>query len=217
MIDEVKKGGCSLVPKFPKGVSISKRDVAWRCTFNNAEKMLLLDSNPRTADNCRRPVLRILKSLRVDYGWPEIRSYHLKTLMLHEFESHHPSEWKDNKMLPLLKQALQRLKVFLENKNCPHYFLQGINLFEGFNREACKQIIQDIDRFLENPKQALEMLNRNVSTGSVRAGTQIYSDDHALLHTCTPTFITKHLSYLMVVTWQTFITTPGHTFLACMP
>ena len=169
-IEEVKKSGCSLVPKFPKGVSTSERDVAWRCTFNHAEKILFLDSNPCITNNCRRPVLRILKSLRVDYGWPKIRSYHLKTLMLHEFESHAPSEWKSNDMLLRLKKALERLRDFLKSKNCPHYFLPGINLFEEFDGPSCEQIIRDIDRFLQNPEKALKMLNENVSTCSVRAG-----------------------------------------------
>jgi len=163
MIKQIKRSGVNLVPKLPTGVNIPQRNVAWRFSFNNAEKMLLLDGRPAIANNCRRPVLRILKSLRVDYKWPEIRSYHLKTVMLHEFESHQPSHWTIGNMLPCLQKALERLKVFLQNRNCPHYFLPGINLFERFNIYSCERIIRDIDEFKMNPKQALEALNSNLT------------------------------------------------------
>jgi len=59
IINEIKKRGVSLVPKLPKGVAILQRDIAWRYSFNNGEKVLLLDSVPAIANNCRRPVLRI--------------------------------------------------------------------------------------------------------------------------------------------------------------
>jgi len=162
IINEIKKRGVSLVPKLPKGVAILQRDIAWRYSFNNGEKVLLLDSVPAIANNCRRPVLRILKSLRVDYNWPGIRSYHLKTLMLHEFESHHPCNWTSENIMQCLKGALQRLKVFLQNRKCPHYFLPGINLFERLDSQSCQRIIQDIDQFLRNTKEALEKLNGKV-------------------------------------------------------
>ena len=146
-------------------MAIPQRDIAWRYSFNNGEKILLLDSEPAIVNNCRRPVLRILKSLRVDYKWPEIRSYHLKTLMLHEFESHHPSNWTSENIVLCLQRALQRLKVFLQNRKCPHYFLPGINLFERLSSQSCARIIQDIDKFLRNTKEVLETLNGKVCPG----------------------------------------------------
>ena len=157
--------GVSLAPKLPRGMLIPNRDIAWRYSFNNGEKILLLDSQPSIANNCRRPVLRILKSLRVDYNWPGIRSYHLKTIMLHEFESHHPCEWTNENIMICLKKALERLRVFLQNKKCPHYFLPSINLFEHLSQSDCGRIIGDINNFMINTLETLRMLNGTRSPG----------------------------------------------------
>ena len=164
MIKEIKRGGLSLVPKLPKGMNIPKRDIAWGFSFNDAEK-ILLDNDSAIRNNCTRPILLILENLRKDYKWPDIRSYHLKTVVLHEFESHHPSNWTSENMLSCLKQVLHRLKVSLQKRNFPHYFIAVINLFERFDRMSCERIIGDIDKFLQNPNQALEMLNGKVCTG----------------------------------------------------
>ena len=169
VLDKIMKGSFSLVPKLPKGVPIPERNIAWRYSFNNAEKVLFLDSEPGIANNCRRPVLRVLKGLRVDYKWPGIKSYHLKTIMLHEFESHHPCQWTNENLLPCLLNALRRLNVFLENKKCPHYFLPGINLFENITDEVSYTIRKDISLFLDNPEVALEKLLNNRVTGKSNA------------------------------------------------
>lgn len=157
--------GVSLVPKLPRGMAIPDRDIAWRYSFNNGEKILLLDSQPSIANNCRRPVLRILKSLRVDCKWPGLRSYHLKTIMLHEFESNHPCEWTNERIWMCLQKALERLRVFLQNKKCPHYFLPSINLFQHLSSSDCDRIIRDIDNIMSNTTETLKMLNGTRSPG----------------------------------------------------
>lgn len=159
LINEIKMSSVSLVPKLSREMSIPLRDIAWRYSFNNAEKVLILDCDQDVANSCRRPVLRVLKGLRIDYNWQCIRSYHLKTIMLHEFESHHPRQWSNENFLLCFKKSLERLQVFLQNKNCPHYFLPGINLFNNFSDEACRQMLQDICRLLRDPYQALKELN----------------------------------------------------------
>ena len=164
--NEVERLPFGLVPKFRKGVTIAERDISWRYSFNDAEKFLLLDSEPSfPSNNCRRSVLRILKSLRVDYNWNGIRSYHLKTTMLHEFESHNPRYWKNENIFACLQKALNRLKVFVQNKNCPHYFLPGVNLFATLSEQDRAIIIQDLDNFLRCPKETLEKLNGKESRG----------------------------------------------------
>ena len=159
LINDAKMRSVSLVPKLAKGMMTSVRDISWRYSFNNAEKTLLLDSEPPVANNCRRPVLRILKGLRKDYNWHCIRSYHLKTIMLHEFESHHPSNWTENNTWLCLQKALERLRVFLQNRECPHYFLPGANQFANFSEEAFSKITRDIDAILQNPCMAFMALN----------------------------------------------------------
>ena len=148
-------------------MNITERDIAWRYSFNKAEKVLLLDSQPPIANNCRRPVLRILKSLRKDYNWAGIRSYHLKTVLLHEFESHHPRDWTSDNMFQCLKKALERLRDFLQRKKCPHYFLPGINLFETLSEQHRAIIIRDIEDFFGDPKGTLEKLNGKGSKGKI--------------------------------------------------
>ena len=66
-----------------------------RFAFNKAEKKLLLDSEKSTDNSCRRPVVRIIKGFLVDFDWRGLRSYHIKTILLHEFETFgDASNWK---------------------------------------------------------------------------------------------------------------------------
>ena len=148
-----------LVPKPPKEPAMRDRDIAWRCSFNRGEKMLLLESQPSIANNCRRPVLRILKSLRKDYHWTAIKSYHLKTVMMHEFESHNPREWRSENIFQCLRNALERLRGSLSSGKCQHYFLSSVNLFEQLRYEDRLKVIQDINNFLRDPRSALDKLN----------------------------------------------------------
>ena len=66
-----------------------------RFAFNKAEKKLLLDSEKSTDNSCRRPVVRIIKGFLVDFDWRGLRSYHIKTILLHEFETYGDiNKWK---------------------------------------------------------------------------------------------------------------------------
>ena len=166
-------------------MNTAERDIAWRYSFNEAEKVLLLDSQAPIANNCRRPVLRILKSLQKDYKWAGIRSYHLKTVLLHEFESHHPRDWTSDNMFQCLKKALERLRDFLQSKKCPHYFLPGINLFKTLSEQHRTKIIRDIKNFFDYPKGALEKLNGKASTGNIILLVSTLSCYYLLFPICT--------------------------------
>lgn len=137
---------------------MSNREAYWRYSFNKAEKRLILD--PGTQNNCRRSIIRVLKGMRLEYNWPCIRSHHLKTFMLHQFESYPPNHWSDEMFLPRLKESLKRLEDNLRQRKCQHYFLRDINLFKDFDKDACERIIQDIEHFLKDPVWSLQQLNK---------------------------------------------------------
>ena len=76
------------------------------------KKMLLLDSEPVIPNNCRRTDLRILKSLRKDYKWPKIKSYHLKTVMLLEVELYDSTYWASENMMSFFKASIGTTQRF---------------------------------------------------------------------------------------------------------
>ncbi|XP_065070355.1 cyclic GMP-AMP synthase-like receptor 1 isoform X1 [Rhopilema esculentum] len=173
-IEKIKSGPICLVAKVPpdiKAQNPSVSDNLWRMAFNHAEKQIALDPNEGVPDSCRRPVLRILKGFREHLNWPFLRSYHIKTVLLHEFESHPPDKWQPDRLGERVFTAVKRLKDFVVNKKCPHYFLPQVNLFKTMSNSDA--LLQKIDRFLGDPLAMVRALN-NEGTAPPTNDLQIY-------------------------------------------
>ena len=126
-----------LVPKLYKNKVYKRRHLFWRYAFNKAEKRLLLKSDPGRKNSCRRNVLRILKGFIEDLRLSGLRSYHMKTVLLHESEALPRSDdWSDEMLAERVLGAMKRLKGFLQQKNakCGHYFIPEVNIMEKMNK-----------------------------------------------------------------------------------
>jgi len=159
LVDSIKASSVYLVPKLYKDKSHAKRDFLWRFAFNKAEKKLLLDSEKSTDNSCRRPVVRIIKGFLVDFDWRGLRSYHIKTILLHEFETYGDiNKWKREQTGERVLSAVRRLKSCLEARDGPklkHYFLPAINIMAGVNEQQRIELVAKLRDFLENPEAAL--------------------------------------------------------------
>ena len=155
----IEKTPVYLVPKLYKDKSHDLRPFLWRYAFNEGEKKLLLESDSGNSNNCRRNVLRLLKGFLVDFGWNlGLRSYHMKTILLHESESLPKDEdWEEAKLKERVISAVKRLKSFIigDKSVLKHYFIPDINLFAGLTEEFKRQIVKKIDTFLEKPEGCL--------------------------------------------------------------
>ena len=113
----------------------------WRLSFSGAEKKLLLHGAQGEEIGCRRQVLRFMKAFRDRMEWVKLTSYHLKTIMLHEYEAHpNPNDWSSECLSFRFISFLEKLEFHLWQANCPHYFIEGVNLLERVSPEKCSEM-----------------------------------------------------------------------------
>lgn len=159
LVSQVWHQGCHLVAKQPKPAFYSgpedERKLLWLYSFSRAERTLLREGAQGQASSCRKQVIRILKALREDLNMTQLKSYHLKTIVLYECERYpHPSQWAHDKLQDRFQTALTRLHSCLMQRNCPHYFIKNLNLFERF--QNCEALLHTVRRLVNDPQQMIE-------------------------------------------------------------
>lgn len=158
LVHDIHEMGCHLVTKQPKGHSPieQERGFLWCYSFSEAEKKLFLQGEQGEVNSCRRQVLRILKALREELELQPLKSYHLKTLLLYECESQ-PSarQWSKDALSERFLDLLKRLEKCLRSKECPHYFIKDLNLFEMLNPKKCDELADRVNKILKQPGQVL--------------------------------------------------------------
>ena len=154
LVQEIWGEGCYLVAKQPKGIDIPEQEkkVFWRLSFSGAEKKLLLHGAHGEEIGCRKQVLRLMKAFRDHMKWVKLTSYHLKTIMLYEYEAHpNPNDWSSECLSVRFIGFLNKLECHLRQANCPHYFIEGVNLLEMVSPEKCSEMaakVQQLKFFL---------------------------------------------------------------------
>jgi len=152
-VEEVKATGTDSVPKD---------NLYWQTSFGRCEKVLIdgIDAD----EGCRKQCLRILKKLREDHwsmngqGKPALSSYHLKTLLLWECEKYpQSSDWSRDKLGERVMGLVRQLKRWSEEKRCPHYFIESINLFADKygklkNEEGLDLVAEKLGEFIDDPQ-----------------------------------------------------------------
>ena len=104
-------------------------------------------------------MLRILKALKEELDLHPLKSYHLKTMLLYECEANpYPSNWSFDRLGDRFMGLLQRLEDCLSQKNCPHYFMRELNLFEMFPEQKRVELFRRIQAIKQNPEGVLSIL-----------------------------------------------------------
>eukprot|EP00112_Aurelia_sp_Birch-Aquarium-sp1_P019761 Seg4952.2 transcript_id=Seg4952.2/GoldUCD/mRNA.D3Y31 product="Protein mab-21-like 2" protein_id=Seg4952.2/GoldUCD/D3Y31 len=162
IIENLKKNTpVCLAPKLYRDQRYEKRDYLWRYAFNKGEKKLLKKSNPGQSNSCRKNVLRILKGLILDLNWNCLRSYHMKTVLLHESESWPRNEqWSDTLLEERVLSAVRRLRSFVNKPEpkCKHFFLPGTNILEGLGEKERVDLVKKVGLFLKDPAAAMHRI-----------------------------------------------------------
>jgi len=162
-VAEVKAEGFNLLSKeccslTGKQSSSSAESDAWVLQFAEAENRLLLGG-------CRKKCLSVLKALRdrhLELPGQPLDGYHMKTLVAYECEKHpRDADWEESCLGDRLNGVLLQLISCLQCRRCPHYFLPGLDLFQGRPHSAlenaAKQTWRLAREILTNPK-SLEKL-----------------------------------------------------------
>ena len=155
MVDEIVSDGCHLVAKRPRQASDAS-DCFWRYSFSAAEKKLALQGDRGEPGTCYRKILRILKCLREEHKLSPLTSYHLKTIMLYEREENpDPRLWKEDQLGYRFMSAVERLLRCLLQRECPHYFMKDVNLFDSRFDHRYVDLFRQIAKIRSNPQNFL--------------------------------------------------------------
>lgn len=161
LVRKIYQNGCHLVTKPPKGHSVPEREkeFLWRYTFSTSIKQLFLEGGHGEKSSCRKQVFRILKALREKLDLQPLKSYHLKTILLYECEANPlPHQWSSSCLGDRFLGLLERLEKCLLKKECPHYIMKEVNLFELFDPQKCSELAKRIGEIKSQPKRELSKL-----------------------------------------------------------
>ena len=129
MLEACQTMGCLFVHKgHPHS---DEQDLQWRISFSHQERMIVTSFNSVQL-KCFI-LLKLFKKEIIPYFIKEesITSHHCKTCMLYLIENTPAEFWTPDNLLSCFISCLKLLAVWVEQGNCPNYFLPRENMFEG--------------------------------------------------------------------------------------
>ena len=159
IIEEIKENKCHLVLKSTPG---SSRNDEWRISFSQAE-VILSKGKSLFQNKCYLLAKYVyyanLKQITDEITGRHLSSYVLKTELLHFLEATSPEQWKDwekNKSYcTVIVLILNRLAGDLFLRYLPSFFVNEINLLQGFSNSFLRRMtikINEIKEYLTNPR-----------------------------------------------------------------
>ena len=148
LITEIKKIGCDVVPTGCHGSSTHIKE--WRISLVRAERHLIHSLN-----DAQLKTFILLKMVFRSRVFGEefhntISSYVAKCSFFWVSEEYDGSKWKETHCIKYLWLCLQKIRNFVEEGNCPHYFMRKCNVLHGkLNDEKKTQLLIKIDIFTD--------------------------------------------------------------------
>ena len=97
-----------------------------------------------------------MKALREERNLHPLTSYHLKTILLYQYEANpFPNQWSYDRLSERFLSFLQSLEHCLRQLICPHYFIKDLNLFEFFGRQRCDELAKKVREMILHPEEVL--------------------------------------------------------------
>ena len=129
MISKILKLGCDLVPVGSHGNNTDSKE--WRISFVRAERYLI-----RTLNDAQLKTLVLLKVIfrhrMLGDGFHDtVSGYVAKCSFFWISEDYGGRDWKTSGCIQYLWLCLRKIKIFLEEENCPHYFMRECNVLHG--------------------------------------------------------------------------------------
>ena len=146
MVARVMKMGCDLVPAgFHEQ---SSDEIEWRISFVRAERYLIHSLNQAQLKTYILLKMVFKSKLFSNDFQNKISGYIAKCSFFWISEEYDGSEWKESECIKYMWLCLQKIKSFVENGNCPHYFMKECNVLLGklqdFEKERFSKEIQHI-------------------------------------------------------------------------
>ena len=140
-------------------------DMMWRLSFVDRERRILalMDQADR---GMRRKAFKILKTLvKVEHTLPGLTSYHIKTVLLHSFDSDVDCtpRWQRNSVQTCFLGLLADLHEFLAIGSMPHFFVRGCNLLAGISRRTIITLRMRTGFLLSNKSELVRVLRKRAT------------------------------------------------------
>jgi len=138
--------GCFLVPDGCHGSP--NEEIEWRITPNFIERLLMFSLN--IVPIMCLVVLKILKKQEfVKYIHCEnckLTTFHCKTALFFTLNRTPPTIWKKSRLIECIVRCLQTILEFLNQGECPHFIVEGVDLFDG---KLCRECQLRLERAIQ--------------------------------------------------------------------
>jgi len=71
-------------------------------------------------------------------------SFHCKTALFFTLERTPPTVWTKNRLIECIVRCLQTILEFLNRGNCPHFIVEGVDLFDGKLCRECQLSLEQV-------------------------------------------------------------------------
>ncbi|XP_033125199.1 cyclic GMP-AMP synthase-like [Anneissia japonica] len=146
-------------PFIAKKFQFASSPMAWSMVTYEREKVLLKSIN-MADNNCRSKALCVLKYLRLhDSVLANLTTYQMKTCLLHIADCEiDETKWRKQTVDRCFIKLIETLMKFIENKELPHFFIKGINLFEDFNKDTLDKVYTRLNVLKKREKELGRLL-----------------------------------------------------------
>jgi len=146
--EAAKKCPVFLVPDGYHG-SVNK-NIEWRITPNLIERLLMFSLNLLQI-KCL-VVLKIIKKqefikyIPVHHTNCKFTTFHCKTALFFTLERTPPTLWTKCRLIECIVRCLETIQEFLNQGNCPHFIVEGVDLFDG---KLCRECQIDLEQAIQ--------------------------------------------------------------------
>ena len=161
VITKIRESAIFLSPSYGSDWNIeAKCNFKWKFNFDECiHQMFIERGSSLPNNNCCGDVVRILHRMRIEFDWRFLCSLELRTTMLYEFETFNDKKkWQKSKVGERVLSVLRRLKDFLIEKKCMHYFIPDFN---QITTNCTERGVRKIDEVLADPLRAISNLIGN--------------------------------------------------------
>ena len=133
----------------PRNKENDKSKFTWRYSFSAAEREL-----SKHVNKVARICFLCLKIISTDHLKPicnRLRSYQLKTVFFNTLEVAPPGMWSENNISDCLDYLLEAVQRAFHQKECMHFWIKHINLFQNFNHRGLSRLEEKVKNIRKNP------------------------------------------------------------------
>ncbi|XP_052248377.1 uncharacterized protein LOC127856299 isoform X2 [Dreissena polymorpha] len=190
-LKKAKKYGIFIVPQGPpKHTNICTYDYfdyQWRISTNLTERLLMF-----SLDTVHLKAYVLIKMLRTELFMPEyqnrLSTFHLKTALFFAVENTRPDVWREDNLINCVKYILVTFRRFLKRRNCPHFTIANVNLFDGkMERHEFQKLVNKLTFVMNSIRTKIEQLQMdNIGTmlnerSTTNSGQNIYCTNNSAL------------------------------------